>query len=58
LTVIVVRCCGLSKVWNGGDGVLQGMWLVLLKLSKDRFLGLAPQDNMYHHVSDIERLAD
>jgi hypothetical protein len=39
LTVVEVRCCGLSRVWFGGDGyVRQEMWLVLLESAMDRFL--------------------
>jgi hypothetical protein len=34
------------------------MWLVLLEFTKDQFLGVDPQDNMCHHVSDMEQLAD
>jgi hypothetical protein len=31
-----VRCCGLSKVWNGGEGCdLHSLGLVLLKSAKD-----------------------
>jgi hypothetical protein len=41
--MVVVRCCGISKVWNGGDGyVLQGLWLVYLESAKDRFFGVDP----------------
>jgi hypothetical protein len=29
----------------------------LLELSKDRFLGVDPQDNICHHMSGTERLA-
>jgi hypothetical protein len=28
----------------------------LLKLAKDQFLGVDPQDNMRHHVSGMEQL--
>jgi hypothetical protein len=36
-----VWCCGLSKVWNGGEGCdLHGLWLVMLKSAKDRVLGV------------------
>jgi hypothetical protein len=36
-----VRCCGLSKVWNGGEGCdLHGLWLVMLKSSKDQIFGV------------------
>jgi hypothetical protein len=38
-----VRCCGLSNVWNGGEGYdLHGLWLVMLKSAKDWFLGVDP----------------
>jgi hypothetical protein len=38
-----VRCCGLSKVWNSGEGCnLHGLWLVFLKSAKDQFLGADP----------------
>jgi hypothetical protein len=38
-----VRCCGLSKVCNGGEGYdLHDLWLVMLKSSKDQFLGVNP----------------
>jgi hypothetical protein len=51
-----VQCCGLSKVWNGGEGCdLHGLWLVLLESGMGQFLGVDPQDNMCRHVSD-ERL--
>jgi hypothetical protein len=34
-----IRCCSLSKVWNGGKGCdLHGLWLVMLKSAKDRVL--------------------
>jgi hypothetical protein len=52
------RCCGLSKV-----GIVetirfrQVMWFVMLKYAKDRILGVDTQDNMCHHMSDMERLA-
>jgi hypothetical protein len=54
-----VRCSGLSKVWNDGEGCdLHGLCLVLLELAKDWFLGVdPPQDNMCHHVSSMEWLA-
>jgi hypothetical protein len=39
----VVRCCGLSKEWYPGEGCsFHGLWLVLLKSAKDRFLGVEP----------------
>jgi hypothetical protein len=38
-----MTCCGLSKVWLGGDGkVRQRMWLVLLESAKDWVLGVDP----------------
>jgi hypothetical protein len=38
-----IRCCGLSKVWNGGEDCdLHGLWLVMLESAKDRFLGVDP----------------
>jgi hypothetical protein len=34
-----VRCCGLSKVWNGGEGCdLHGSWLGMLESAKDQIL--------------------
>jgi hypothetical protein len=38
-------------------GSRQVMWLVLLESTKDRILGVDPQDNMCHYVSNMERLA-
>jgi hypothetical protein len=36
-----VRCCGLSKVWNGGEGYdLHDLWLVMLESAKDWVLGV------------------
>jgi hypothetical protein len=36
-----IQWCGLSKVWNGGEGCdLHGLWLVMLESAKDRVLGL------------------
>jgi hypothetical protein len=32
----------------------QAMWLVMLESAKDRILGVDTQDNMCHHVSDME----
>jgi hypothetical protein len=44
-----VRCCGLSKVWNGGEGCdLHGLWLVMLESTKDRVLGV---DTLEQQVS-------
>jgi hypothetical protein len=43
-----VRCYGLSKVWNGGEGYdLHGLWLVLIESAMDRFLGV---DLLVQHV--------
>jgi hypothetical protein len=39
-----IRWCGLSKVWNGGEGCdLHGLWLVMLESAKDRVLGVDTQ---------------
>jgi hypothetical protein len=36
-----IRCCGLSKVWNGGEDCdLHGLWLVIFESAKDRVLGV------------------
>jgi hypothetical protein len=36
-----VRCCGLSKVWNGGEDYdLHDLWLVMLEFTKDQVLGV------------------
>jgi hypothetical protein len=36
-----VRCCSLSKVWNGGEGCdLHVLWLVMLESAKDQVLGV------------------
>jgi hypothetical protein len=36
-----VRCCGLSKDSNGGEGCdLHGSWLVMFEYAKDRVLGV------------------
>jgi hypothetical protein len=36
-----IRCCGLSKIWNGGEGYdLHNLWLVILESAKDRVLGV------------------
>jgi hypothetical protein len=37
-------------------GFCQVMWLVMLEYTKDRILGVDPQDNMCHHVSGMEWL--
>jgi hypothetical protein len=37
----VVRCCGLSKVWNDGEGCgLHDLWLVMVESAKERVLGV------------------
>jgi hypothetical protein len=36
----------------------QVIWIVMLKSAKDRILGVDTQDNMCHHVSGMEQLAD
>jgi hypothetical protein len=34
-------CCGLSKIWNGGEGCdLHCLWLVMLESAKDRVTGV------------------
>jgi hypothetical protein len=39
----VVRCCGLSKEWYGGEGCgHHDLWLVFLESVKDWFLGVDP----------------
>jgi hypothetical protein len=39
--LVIVRCCGLSNVWYGGEGCdLHSLWLVLLESAKDMFLGV------------------
>jgi hypothetical protein len=36
-----IRCCGLSKVWNGEKGCdLHGLWFVMLESTKDRVIGV------------------
>jgi hypothetical protein len=36
-----VRCCGLSKIWNCGEGCdLHDFWLGLLESANDRILGV------------------
>jgi hypothetical protein len=31
-----IQCCGLSKVWNGGEGCnLHSLWFVMLESAKD-----------------------
>jgi hypothetical protein len=38
-------------------GFCQVIWFVMLKSSKNRILGVDTQDNMCHHMSDMEQLA-
>jgi hypothetical protein len=53
------RCCGLSKVGLVETvEIRQVLWLVILESAKHRVSGVDPQDNMCHHVSGMERLAD
>jgi hypothetical protein len=41
--LVIDRCCGLRKVWYGGEDCdFQGLWLVLLESAKDLFLGVNP----------------
>jgi hypothetical protein len=40
--------------WEGCD--LHGLWTVLIKSVKDRFLGVDPQENICHHVCGMEQL--
>jgi hypothetical protein len=36
-----IRCCGLSKVWNGGESCdLHSFWFVMLESAKDRVIGV------------------
>jgi hypothetical protein len=35
----------------------QVLWLVMLESANDWILGVDTQDNMCHHVSDMEQLA-
>jgi hypothetical protein len=36
-----VRCCGLNKVWNHGEGCdLHSLWLVMLESAKNRVFGV------------------
>jgi hypothetical protein len=52
--LVIVECRGLSKVWYGGEGCgLDGLWLILLKSAKNQFLVVDPQENIWHHVSDM-----
>jgi hypothetical protein len=48
----VIRCCGLSKVWNSGEGCdLHSLWLVTLESAKDRVLGVnTPGQQVPPHV--------
>jgi hypothetical protein len=44
-----IHCCGLSKVWNGGEGCdLHGLWIVMLESAKNWVLGV---DSPRQHVS-------
>jgi hypothetical protein len=44
-----IRCCDLSKVWNGGEGCdLHSLWLVMLEFAKDWVLGV---DTLRQQVS-------
>jgi hypothetical protein len=47
-----IRCCGLSKVWNGGEGCnFHGLWLVMLESAKDWVLGVdTPGQQVSPHV--------
>jgi hypothetical protein len=47
-----IRCCGLSKVWNGREGCdLRGLWLVMLESAKDRVLVVdTPGQQVSWHV--------
>jgi hypothetical protein len=57
--LVVDRCRGLSKVWYGGEGgYLHGCGWFLLESAEDRFLGVDRHDNLCHHVSVMEQLAD
>jgi hypothetical protein len=38
--------------------IRQVMWIVMLESAKDRILGVDTQNNMCHHVSGMEWLAD
>jgi hypothetical protein len=40
------------------DGTCQVMWIVMLESVKDRILGVDTQDNVCHHMSSMEWLAD
>jgi hypothetical protein len=36
-----IQCCGLSNVWNSGEGCdLHSLWLVMLESGKDQVLGV------------------
>jgi hypothetical protein len=38
------------------DGFRQVLWLDMLEFYQDQILGVDPQDNVYCHVSGMERL--
>jgi hypothetical protein len=38
-------------------GFRQVIWFIMLEYSNDRILGVDTQNNMWYHVSDMERLA-
>jgi hypothetical protein len=47
--LVIVRCHDLSKVWYGGEGCnLHGLWLVVLELAKDLFIGVDPPPPRQH----------
>jgi hypothetical protein len=47
-----IRCCGLSKVWNGWGGCdLHDLWLVMLKSAKNWVIGVdTPGQQVLPHV--------
>jgi hypothetical protein len=51
--------CGSNKVEMVETiGFHQVMWFVMLESAKDRILRVdSPHDNIWHHVSDMKRLA-
>jgi hypothetical protein len=53
------RCYDLSKVGMVETvAIRQVMWIVMLESAKDQILGVDTQNNMCHHVSGMEWLAD
>jgi hypothetical protein len=38
-------------------GFRQVIWFIMLEYSNDRILGVDTQNNMWYHMSDMERLA-